>query len=192
MGYTTGAKEIDKFVYEHQEMVICFAAGNHGEEPVRRAAKNCITVGASRSSRDPMDPNPDAVANFSSRGPVKNRRHKPDVVAPGTCILSANSGMVQTPANPGPDNHWCYKERDKYGHTACRRLCGRPPRSPHQPLSHMSTTIPKRCSSTAPTFWGLPLPTSCPATSQDMAASILPTLLRSCTASLEQAFARKR
>ncbi|MCJ1342664.1 hypothetical protein MMC31_000851 [Peltigera leucophlebia] len=66
-------------------MVICFAAGNDGEEPVRRAldkghigaeaaAKNCITIGASRISRDPMGPNPDAVADFSSRGPVKNRR----------------------------------------------------------------------------------------------------------------------
>lgn len=57
-----------------------------------------------------MNLNPDAVAYFNSRGPIKNRRHKPDVVAPGTCIPSANSGMVQTPANLGPDNHWCYKE----------------------------------------------------------------------------------
>lgn len=102
-------------------MVICFAARNQGKELMRRAldegyivaeaaAKNCITVGASRSSRDPIDPNLDVVANFSNRGPVKNRRHKPDVVASGTCIFSANSGMVQTPANLGPDNHWCYKE----------------------------------------------------------------------------------
>ena len=114
MGYTTGAKEIDKFVYKHQKMLICFAAVrralDEGHIGAEAAVKNCITVGASRSSRNPMDPNPDAVADFSSRGPVKNRRHKPDVVAPGTCVLSANSGMVQTPANPGPDNHRCYKE----------------------------------------------------------------------------------
>lgn len=81
MGYTTGAKEINKFVYEHRGMVICFAAENHGEELVRRAldkgrigaeaaAKNCITVGASQCSQDPMNPNPDAVADFSSRGPT--------------------------------------------------------------------------------------------------------------------------
>lgn len=68
-------------------MVICFAAENHGEELVRRAidkghigaeaaAKNCITVGASQSSQDPMNLNPDAVADFNSRGPIKNRRHK--------------------------------------------------------------------------------------------------------------------
>lgn len=69
------------------------------------AVKDCITVGASRSSQDPIDPTPDAVADFSSRGPDKNRRHKPDVVASGTCILSANSGMMQTPKNPGPSNH---------------------------------------------------------------------------------------
>ena len=91
--HTTAAEEIDKFVYEHPEMVICFAAGNDGERPLihlsrghigaQAAAKNCITVGASRSSRDPHDSNPDAVANLSSRGPIYNGRCKPDVVAPG-------------------------------------------------------------------------------------------------------------
>ena len=57
MDYTTGATEIDRFVWDQPDVVICFAAGNDGEEPVDRsdkghigaeaAAKNCITVGAS-------------------------------------------------------------------------------------------------------------------------------------------------
>ena len=86
MGYNTGAIEIDRFVCEKPDMVICFAAGNDGEEKVLRAsdragigaeaaAKNCITVGASRSLSDTNDPNPDAVANFSSRGPIKRVPH---------------------------------------------------------------------------------------------------------------------
>lgn len=77
------------------------------------AAKNCITVGASESVRDQFDltwgdgwpsdypANPinddrvaddaDGMAAFSARGPTKEGRFKPDVVAPGTFILSALS-----------------------------------------------------------------------------------------------------
>ena len=111
MDYTTGATEIDRFVWDQPDVVICFAAGNDGEEPVDRsdkghigaeaAAKNCITVGASRSSRD-QGSNPDDVADFSSRGLTTNSRRKPDVVAPGTSILSTNSGCGQKPPGPRP------------------------------------------------------------------------------------------
>src|SRR4051794_4120056 len=76
------------------------------------AAKNCITVGACESARPfqptynrywptdfPADPvasdlqanDPDGLVAFSSRGPTKEQRIKPDVVAPGTCILSTLS-----------------------------------------------------------------------------------------------------
>ena len=77
-------------------------------------AKNCITVGACENARpefnsetygewwphdfpskpekdDPMADNPDQVVAFSSRGPTKDKRTKPDVVAPGTFILSTRS-----------------------------------------------------------------------------------------------------
>jgi hypothetical protein len=76
------------------------------------AAKNCITVGASESLREfaptygqywpgdyPANPikgdrqanSADGMAAFSSRGPTQEGRVKPDVVAPGTCILSTLS-----------------------------------------------------------------------------------------------------
>ncbi|MCB1129725.1 MAG: S8 family serine peptidase [Verrucomicrobiae bacterium] len=83
-------------------------------------AKNCLTVGASENARpgNPFTPNPSPVsltwgpdarwpkppistdhqahdpegmAAFSGRGPTRNQRIKPDVVAPGTFILSAQS-----------------------------------------------------------------------------------------------------
>ena len=80
-------------------------------------AKNCITVGACESERlgfnantygawwpsdypvapyrsDPMADNPDQVVAFSSRGPTQDGRTKPDVVAPGTFILSTRSSMI--------------------------------------------------------------------------------------------------
>jgi subtilisin family serine protease len=74
-------------------------------------AKNCITVGATENNRpeqskpystlgrfrsepiasDGWSNNPEGMAAFSSRGPAQNRRIKPDVVAPGTAILSTRS-----------------------------------------------------------------------------------------------------
>ena len=79
-------------------------------------AKNCITVGACESRRPeftqrygstwpndyPAEPirsnrladNPDEIAAFSSRGPTRDGRIKPDVVAPGTFILSTRSRMI--------------------------------------------------------------------------------------------------
>ena len=93
-------------------------AGSIGSQS---AAKNCITVGASENDRPdfdktygeywpndfPRDPvktdlqadNPEGLVAFSSRGPTKERRIKPDVVAPGTSILSTLSRRVVTPSD---------------------------------------------------------------------------------------------
>jgi hypothetical protein len=80
-------------------------------------AKNAITVGASESRRpefntqtyggwwpndfsaspiqkDPMADRPEQVVAFSSRGPTADGRFKPDVVAPGTFILSTRSRHI--------------------------------------------------------------------------------------------------
>jgi serine protease AprX len=131
LGYDASATEIDDVVWNHQDLVICFAAGNDGSDGnsngvvdpgsvgSQSAAKNCITVGASESNRPdfepsyglywpgdfPADPihsdrqaeNPDGLVAFSSRGPTKEGRIKPDVVAPGTCILSTLSRAVAHP-----------------------------------------------------------------------------------------------
>jgi hypothetical protein len=79
-------------------------------------AKNCITVGASENNRpsftltygsgwpsdypaeplksDRLSDDPDEVVAFSSRGPTADGRVKPDVVAPGTFILSTRSQRI--------------------------------------------------------------------------------------------------
>jgi serine protease AprX len=119
--YNTKAAKIDEFVSKQQNMVICFSAGNNGTRRLYppdfaghiggpAAAKNCITVGSSRSSRDPDNSNTRHVADSSSRGPVRGGRCKPDVVAPGTWILSACSGSVlNPPSNPHPaDPGWSF------------------------------------------------------------------------------------
>jgi serine protease AprX len=80
-------------------------------------AKNCITVGACENKRSnfdgetygewwprdfpvapfkaaPMADNPNEVVAFSSRGPTKDGRFKPEVIAPGTFVLSTRSRMI--------------------------------------------------------------------------------------------------
>lgn len=80
-------------------------------------AKNCICVGASENERpsfnsnsygdwwpddypvapyktDPMADNPGHIVAFSSRGPTEDGRIRPDVVAPGTYVLSTRSTMI--------------------------------------------------------------------------------------------------
>jgi subtilisin family serine protease len=84
-------------------------------------AKNCITVGASENMRRgfdgeeygswwphdypvppfkdaPMADDADDVVAFSSRGPTQDGRMKPDVVAPGTWVLSTKSTMLSSTA----------------------------------------------------------------------------------------------
>lgn len=103
--YHSGAQEIDEFVYENPDTVICFSAGNDNEpkkadgQPAiggQAAAKNCIVIGATGSPRQRTtetwkNASPDEMGYMSSRGPTKEGRIKPDVVAPGVNILSARS-----------------------------------------------------------------------------------------------------
>lgn len=96
-------------------------------------AKNVLTVGASESNRpdiydywgvqwpddypanpifsDQMANNPNGMAAFSSRGPTDDGRIKPDVVAPGTYIVSARSHAPEAGTGWGvyPSNsHYLY------------------------------------------------------------------------------------
>jgi serine protease AprX len=130
--YSPSSTEIDDFIWNHPDCVICFACGNDGTDANSNgvvdtgsvageaSAKNCISVGASESLRPrfsatygaywpsdyPANPihddrianNADGMVAFSSRGPTKEGRIKPDVVAPGTCILSTRSRALVTPS----------------------------------------------------------------------------------------------
>ena len=123
--YNIECQELDDFVWNHRDLVICFAAGNEGIDSDANGvinpnsikppstAKNCITVGATENNRptktltygtgwpsdfpaapistDRVANNPEGLVAFSSRGPTLDQRIKPDVVAPGTFILSTHS-----------------------------------------------------------------------------------------------------
>ena len=99
--YEYNSHNLDKFIWEHPDMLVLKSAGNFDEGSDNRyvtapgMAKNVITVGASESPRgiDAQSDNPYEVAGFSRRGTVDGRI-KPDVVAPGTWILSLSDGLM--------------------------------------------------------------------------------------------------
>jgi subtilisin family serine protease len=101
--YTERTADVDRFVWEHPDMVVVAAAGNAGSEGndsviSPSTGKNVISVGASRALGDPLG---FCAATFSSRGWTHDGRIKPDVLAPGSGVLSAQSDGVVTTDNCG-------------------------------------------------------------------------------------------
>jgi PGF-pre-PGF domain-containing protein len=101
--YTSYSQVADEFMWNHTDMLILFAAGNGGPGvPVEdqynvsspATAKNILAVGATenlRPEKGSYADNSDEIAFFSSRGPTADGRIKPDLVAPGTWIISTRS-----------------------------------------------------------------------------------------------------
>ena len=161
--YTGDSLEVDRFIYDHPDMVVVIAAGNAGttrdvDPNLGRLAgvgnvewkslgspatsKNALVVGASRSDRksgglsrhthhqvwqedfpmvgrrvigvaaEKISGDPNCLAGFSSRGPTDDERMKPDVVAPGTDILSTRSRLAPNHSFWGirsaDNNHYAY------------------------------------------------------------------------------------
>lgn len=116
----TIAGQIDDFVWRNPLCVILFAGGNsgrgHNTNTISRqgSARNCITVGASESSRvvanSTSTASPGTIAYFSSCGPTRpGGQIKPDIVAPGTDILSALSTALddlKKPRRDPTDKRW--------------------------------------------------------------------------------------
>jgi len=93
--YTTMEEQVDAFMWDFQDAICVFAAGNSGGnmDPwtgevldevhyrsigIPGAAKNVLTVGAT-----PPPPRHVISAFYSSKGPTYDNRIKPDVMAPG-------------------------------------------------------------------------------------------------------------
>jgi len=126
-GYDAGARQVDEFIWTHQDMTILSSAGNKGTDANEdgvvdldsmrspATAKSIIAVGATESLRssggyerawgshwpddyperpisvDYLSNDDRGLAAFSSRGPADDGRIKPDLVAPGTNIVSVRS-----------------------------------------------------------------------------------------------------
>ncbi len=136
--YEKMAASVDEVMFDKQDLLILFAAGNSGVDKDRDGridpnsigtpgtSKNALTVGASenfvfnggiqkkvgelKSSPEnwPVAPitestvsdNQNGLAMFSSRGPTADGRLKPEIVAPGTNILSVHDQQ------PGAEVLW--------------------------------------------------------------------------------------
>lgn len=100
--YSGTAMEADAFMRKYPDFLAIFGAGNSGPGAKSLTSeansKNALVVGASVSPRpaldfsagDTMD-----IAQFSSRGPAGDGRIKPDLLAPGTSIISTRSSLVR-------------------------------------------------------------------------------------------------
>ncbi|MEM3738881.1 MAG: fibronectin type III domain-containing protein [Thermoplasmata archaeon] len=89
--YTSDARMVDLFMWNHKDCLILFANGNSGASGAQTVgspatAKNLVSVGASKNS-----PNQNDMASFSSRGTTTDGRLKPTISAVGSSLYSADS-----------------------------------------------------------------------------------------------------
>ena len=121
--YTTICQEVDEWIWAHPENLGVFSAGNvYNVGTVERvmdpsSAKNVLSVGATQNLHVGSDyenyyrtvyptkgysylwdwstmKNPSVIASFSLGGPCSDGRVKPDVVAPGSGIVSLKSSCA--------------------------------------------------------------------------------------------------
>ena len=70
---------------------------------VQPSDNTCTAPGDTVNAAGSLADDADQMADFSSRGPTDDGRIKPDVVAPGTWVLSGYSDMYQISPNPQND-----------------------------------------------------------------------------------------
>lgn len=104
-GYTANARRFDQLVRDPEtgaldSLVIVFSAGNAGPNPSTitppKEGKNPITVGNSLTFLPGIGEVDDirGIARSSSRGPARDGRLLPNVVAPGTNVSSSKNGTT--------------------------------------------------------------------------------------------------
>lgn len=95
--YTEKARQHDAYVWSHRDFTILRSMGNGGADSIMRpeaAAKNVLAVGATHNGALH-----DLLSSTSTGGPAADGRTKPDLVAPGRCLISAYV--------PGPSLYEC-------------------------------------------------------------------------------------
>lgn len=101
--YSTSTADIDRFIYWHPDFLPVFSAGNSGPGSgtltTQANSKNSLVVGSSQVPRPAFDPESnyaDQAAESSSMGPAGDGRIKPDLLAPGSALISACSSLVES------------------------------------------------------------------------------------------------
>jgi hypothetical protein len=95
--YSARSQDVDRFMWEHRDMLIIFAAGNSGSGNKDFSVgspstnKNGLSVGSAR--RSVSSSTDEDISGFSSRGVTGDGRIKPDLMAPG-CNASASTNRM--------------------------------------------------------------------------------------------------
>ncbi|MEO0082000.1 MAG: S8 family serine peptidase, partial [candidate division WOR-3 bacterium] len=86
--YTAYCQQTDRFMWDHKDFLIVYAAGNNGPGATTvippGTSKDILTAGAVANGTSANQ-----MADFSSRGPCNDTRYKPTVTAPGQNMLSS-------------------------------------------------------------------------------------------------------
>ncbi len=94
---TGNAAAVDRFVWDHEDMLIVASAGNGGPGSFTiispSLAKSNLSSGAMANGRQPMV-SIDTLASFSSHGPTGDGRFGPDLATPGQIVVSVKGGTV--------------------------------------------------------------------------------------------------
>ncbi len=98
--YTTDTRTIDNYMWNQQNFLIVYSAGNNGPNPSTLGsysnAKNSVTVGGTRNGS-----NRERMYDFSSHGPAGDGRTLPDLTAPADFVSSALAAST-----PDPSCNW--------------------------------------------------------------------------------------
>jgi hypothetical protein len=105
--YSARAQDVDRFVWDHKDMLLVFAAGNSGANDADfsvcspSTSKNGLSVGSVRTS--PTASSDNDISSFSSRGWTADGRIKPELMAPG-CTTSAGDDFANNTQNCTEDS----------------------------------------------------------------------------------------
>ncbi|CAM9390203.1 unnamed protein product [Chrysoparadoxa australica] len=99
--YDASSILIDLFTYQHPDFLSLFAAGNDGAKGSCSVlnpglSKNSLTVGATESGETRGVDSSEQIAFFSGKGPTYDGRIKPEIMAPGYFVLSAEASQSGT------------------------------------------------------------------------------------------------
>lgn len=96
--YTAASQDADEFMWNHKDFLILFAAGNSGPGDASVSSpstgKSVLSVGSTQRGTSA-----NSMSTFSSCGPTDDGRIKPEIVVPGSNIVSANSDNSTTTLN---------------------------------------------------------------------------------------------
>lgn len=101
--YAKTSAQIDNFVFNYPDFLPVFGAGNsgpgNGTLTMEANSKNALVVGSSQVPRPTLSPEAryaGEAANSSSRGPAQDGRIKPELLAPGSAVISACSSLTES------------------------------------------------------------------------------------------------